>query len=135
MPDTTFRPTLCIDLDGVVHAYSKGWQDGALYDGVVPGFFEWAYHAQEHFKLVIYSSRSRTEEGLTAMREWLQQQLGAFVIANPDYAGRILDYEFAHEKPIAWLTIDDRAICFQGNWDAPELAPEALRAFKPWTGR
>jgi hypothetical protein len=119
---------LCIDFDGVIHAYSKGWQDGTIYDDVVPGFFDWAVEAKKVFRLVIYSSRSATSEGIDAMIQWLEIQLAR---RGPDGLS-ITDFEFASEKPPAWLTIDDRAICFKGDWTDPALSRHALLAFKPW---
>lgn len=29
--------TVAVDFDGVLHAYSKGWQDGSIYDEPLPG--------------------------------------------------------------------------------------------------
>jgi len=128
-----FKPILCIDMDGVIHQYSLGWQDGTLYDGVTPGFFEWAEQATKLFRLVIYSSRSKSEEGRDAMVAWLVGQRRKWReqggIHETDDA---LSFEFAQEKPPAWVTIDDRAVTFRGDWNASELTPDALRSFKPW---
>lgn len=132
-----FKPTICVDFDGVINPYSRGWQHGDLYEtAVTPGFFEWALKAQERFKLVIYSSRSKDETLLRAMQEWMHERYAEWVRANNlDLRIPEIGIEYAHEKPAAWLTIDDRAICFSGDWNAPELTPEAMRAFKPWNTR
>ncbi len=130
-----FLPIICVDFDGVIHSYEKGWQGGGIYGEVVPGFFEWVERVRHHVKLVIYSSRSKTEEGTAAMAAWLHGKRTAWMEGHPERRSTELLYEFAHEKPAAWLTIDDRAICFQGNWSATELQPEALLAFKPWMSR
>jgi hypothetical protein len=128
-----FRPTICLDFDGCLHSYERGWQDGKIYGTLVSGFCEWAEVAKEKFKLVIYSSRSKTQEGRDAMYDWLVPEIWQW--AENRIGGSTLsagDFEFAHEKPAAWLTIDDRTICFKGDWSAPELTPDAIRAFKPW---
>jgi hypothetical protein len=119
------KPILCIDFDGVINKYSKGWHDGTLYDDVTDGFFEWAAEAQKLFKLVIYSSRSSTDEGRLAMGKWLAEQMRA-------WDGEPLEFTLAAEKPAAWLTIDDRCIRFDGDWSALALAPNTLRMFRPW---
>lgn len=134
MPD--FTPTLCIDFDGVIHSYDRGWQDGAIYGNVVPGFFEWVERVRDQFKLVIYSSRSKSEEGVVAMSLWLHEQRNKWIKAGGQRDPvRPLEIEFTNEKPVAWLTIDDRAIHFTGDWSAPALSPDAMRAFKPWNAR
>ena len=129
----TFMPTICVDFDGVIHDYKKGWQGGEIYGDVVPGFFEWVERVRDHVKLVIYSSRSKDDAGVLAMSVWLHAQRNKWLVAggqrNPTEP---LTIEFAHEKPAAWLTIDDRAIRFDGNWSAPELEPGAILTFAPW---
>jgi len=130
---TAFKPTICVDFDGVIHSYEKGWQNGEIYGTVVPGFFNWLHRVQNNVKVVIYSSRSKDPDNLKAMQLWLSQQWREW--RNNYHAGQIDDtliIEFAHEKPAAWITIDDRAICFQGDWNAPELQLGAILAFKPW---
>jgi len=130
-PPQKFRdkPILCLDMDGVIHQYRRGWQDGSLYDDVTPGFFEWAEKASEHFHLTIYSSRSKDANGVLAMSKWLAEQRAKWRKAGGgNESMKNLSIEFAHEKPPAFLTIDDRAIQFTGEW--PDI--EILKAFKPW---
>lgn len=126
------KPILYLDFDSCIHTYSRGWQDGAIYDNVVPGFFEFVEKAKDHFRLVIYSSRSKTEDGVVAMSKWLHEQRRAWRIATgfPNDGPEPTELEFAHEKPSAFLTIDDRTVFFTGDWFA--LDPVVLRAFKPW---
>lgn len=128
-----FKPTICVDFDGVVHSYEKGWQGGVIYGTATPGFFEWVERVRDQFKLVIYSSRSKTPEGITAMGLWMHEQRNKWIKAGGErHPTEPLTFELAHEKPAAWLTIDDRAICFRGDWSVPELTPEGMRAFRPW---
>lgn len=128
---TDYKPILCIDFDGVIHDYTKGWQDGVIYGNVTEGFFEWAEKASKFFRLVIYSSRSKDKAGLEAMQLWLYNQRykwrqngGKSETTEP------VELEFANEKPPAFITIDDRALTFKGDWGA--FDPETLRMFKPW---
>jgi hypothetical protein len=125
MPDPDSKlPILCIDFDGVIHRYSKGCQGGKIYDPPTEGFFDWAARAQKHFRLVIYSSRSNEDEGRLAMGQWLVDHLHK-------WGGEVIAFEIAASKPPAWLTIDDRALTFTGDW--LDFPPERLLAFKPWT--
>lgn len=122
---------ICIDFDGVIHSYEHGWRNGAIYGSVVPGFFEWVETVRHDFDLVVYSSRSKTPAGIKAMSAWLNEQRNQWIAEG--HSAEPLILTFAHEKPPAWLTIDDRAIRFDGRWDAAKLAPAALAAFRPWT--
>lgn len=127
-----FKPTLCIDFDGVIHDYRDGWKNGVIYGEIVPGFLAWAIEAAQHFTLVVYSSRSATQPGELAMKYWLRHKL-AERLMPAEIDTFLALFEFSDKKPPAFLTIDDRAICFKGDWSAPELTPAALAAFKPWT--
>jgi hypothetical protein len=110
------RPTLCLDFDGVLHSYTSGWKGAdVVADPPVEGAQEFVRAAQEHFRVVVYSSRSKSPGGIEAMRKWMADN--SFPVV-----------EFAAEKPAAFVTIDDRAITFTGEWPAVE----ELLAFKPW---
>lgn len=113
------RKILCVDFDGVLHSYTSGWKGAdVVSDPPVPGAIEWLARAAERFNVCIYSSRSKEPGGITAMQTWL--------IAH---GCEFLDLlTFPTEKPAAFLTIDDRAICFDGTF--PEL--EVIDAFVPW---
>lgn len=114
------KPILCVDFDGVIHSYTSGWKGvDVIPDPPVKGAFDWLRCVSAAFDVVIYSSRSQDLAGVEAMKEWFYRH--GFDEAS---------IRFASEKPAAFLTIDDRAIRFDGNFEA--LTPEHLRAFKPW---
>jgi hypothetical protein len=128
---STNKPILCVDFDGVIHSYTSGWQGAAVIpDSPVDGALAWLLKASKLFDIAIYSSRSKESEGRAAMRMWLTYH--ARNELPRDDAEALLDnvITFAHEKPAAFLTIDDRAVCFDGDWS--KLDPAKLRDFKPW---
>lgn len=115
-------PILCIDFDGVIHKYRHGWRGGEIYDDITDGFWHWARIAGQYFRLVIYSSRSADAKGIAQMKTWLDKNGWD---THPD-----VQLEFAEKKPPAFLTIDDRAMTFRGDWS--EFNPTKLRQFEPW---
>lgn len=122
MTKSSDLPILCVDFDGVIHDYKHGWQGGKIYGTVTVGFFHWLDMVLPLFRVVVYSSRSRDAGGTEAMHDWLVSQ----------HAGQPLPdgITFSHEKPPAFLTIDDRCLTFNGDWS--EFMPTRLLNFKPW---
>lgn len=132
---TMAKKIICIDFDGVIHSYDNGFGDGSIYGSIVPGFFEWVLKVRETFDLAVYSSRSKTLGGLGAMMDWMNTQLKEWKKNNnrePAAPPFLSDFVFAVEKPAAFLTIDDRAVCFDGNWFDERYDPSQLLNFKPW---
>ena len=129
------KPILCLDFDGVVHKYTSPWVETEIIpDDVTDGFFEWAEQAAQYFTLVIYSSRSKSEKGIEAMQFWLYEQRKKWRARGGKHTIEVpLSFEFSNEKPAAFLTVDDRAVQFNGNWS--ELNPAKLCSFKPWNAQ
>lgn len=129
---------LCVDFDGVVHSYTSGFKGAAVIpDPPVPGALRWLWRATEWFDVQIYSSRSKEPEARLAMRAWMSTHSAAeFDSDHPmceSDVERPYPIGFAHEKPAAFMTIDDRAICFEGDWS--EIEPSDILNFKPWNKR
>jgi len=122
------KPIICVDFDGVLHSYDSGWQGAnVVNDGPVPGAMQWLADLPHHFTVCIYSSRSAQQGGIAAMRQaiyrWVQQEFDM----TPPWLSEL---QYPTKKPSAFLTIDDRAICFEGEFDS--LHPQALLEFTPW---
>jgi hypothetical protein len=123
------KPILCLDFDGVIHSYESGWHGAdVVADGPVPGALEFLAEASRQFRIAVFSSRSGQLGGCEAMKGWLEKHLSSPSGAMPDW---FLDIEWPTEKPPAFLTIDDRAITFTGEW--PSI--DTLKSFKPWNKR
>lgn len=94
------RKTIVFDFDGVIHKYSKGWQDGSIYDKPVPGIRELIEELREEYEVVIVSTRAKDQ--LEDMMKWLKK-----------YSIKV-DYITELKMP-AIVYIDDRTILFNGN--------------------
>ena len=131
------NPIILVDFDGVIHSYTSGWQGVAtIPDPPVPGAIQFlldhlplpeelhgAMLPEHRGPIVqIYSARSRSWRGRRAMKRWLVQH----GIHQSYFTERIL--KLPRKKPAAFLTIDDRALCFQGTWPTTE----EMLAFRPW---
>jgi hypothetical protein len=148
------KPILCLDFDGVLHSYSSGWQGPrCIPDPPVPGALEFLVKAVKTFDVHIFSSRSGCIGGRRAMRrwltrcylrlcplydltpDWLKNVIGETAYADPwDYEARsairrlVSQIKFPRHKPPAKISLDDRAICFTGEF--PDCLD--LLDFTPW---
>ncbi len=106
------RQTIAVDFDGVIHRYSRGWQDGTLYDPPVDGALEALERLHHRYKVVIFTTRVNPDmrggnEQMDRVRDWLQE--------NGFREGVHFD-EVTHVKPPAVAYIDDRGLYFT-SWD------------------
>ena len=110
--DNPIRPLVCVDLNGVLDAYT-GWKSPDHWDPPRAGarpFLE-ALHA-EGFDVVIFTTRHPA-----GVRRWLREH-------------QLLDVVDAvtRRKPPAHVFIDDRAICFRGDFEDAVRQAAAFKA-------
>ncbi|MEU5043203.1 hypothetical protein [Streptomyces griseorubiginosus] len=112
------RPqTIAVDFDGVIHQYSRGWQDGTIYDPPMPGAIDSLRILMDTYAVFIHTTRDAT-----TVAAWLAERGFDTVvdIEGPKHPKR----EFWNEQGALLVTnrklpavayIDDRAIRFQ-SW-------------------
>lgn len=113
----TYNKTIAFDFDGVIHRYSKGWEDGSIYDRPVDGIINAINKLKEEgYEIIIYSTRAKYLKSRKEMKKWLD---------NYD-----IPYdEISKDKPIATMYVDDRAINFNGNC---KKMIENIHTFRSW---
>jgi hypothetical protein len=130
------KPILCLDFDGVLHSYTSGWKGAdVVSDPPTPGMAAFLDKAVEHFDVHVFSSRTHQPGGVEAMKAFiwkaLWQQFDTQHTREFHRALAVIDaIKYPTEKPAAMVSIDDRALCFTGNW--ADFEPKRLLEFKPW---
>lgn len=106
------KKVVAIEFDGPIHAFSKGWHDGSIYDGPTPGAIEAIDNfIKEGHEVTIISVRllSRMIEGRRHANQI--REIGNWLDEHGFNRNIKLHTDFG--KPLAWIHIDPRAF----RWD------------------
>jgi hypothetical protein len=104
--DETYQ--IGVDFDGVIHANSKGFYDGTVYDDPIAGSKEALESLSKKYKIIVFSAKARKDRmlidgktGVELIWEWLKKyDMDQYV------------EDVTSEKPRAVYYIDDKAIRF-----------------------
>lgn len=121
---------ICVDFDGVLHAYVSGWKGAAIIpDEPVEGALDALrgyLSATPPLTIAVYSSRSTQADGIQSMRSWIDHHDAA--TRRPDQAPIVDSLLFPHHQPVAHVYLNDRAMGFRGEFPSVD----AIRAFRVW---
>ena len=106
------QPIACVDLNGVLDAYT-GWKGADHFDPPRPGAREFldALRARG-FRIVIFTTRWPDD-----VWRWLRE-----------YELETLVTDVTDRKPAAHVFVDDRAVCFKGDFSATLREIDAFAA-------
>lgn len=115
--------TLAVDFDGVIHAYSRGWQDGSIYDDPIPGALEGLQALMSRDSVFIFTTRDPAQ-----VVSWLLDR-GISAIADTDstrtfWNGRD-EVLVTNRKLAAYAYLDDRAVRFT-DWPTALAEMESI---------
>ena len=112
------KKTIAVDFDGVIHKYSKGWQNGAIYDEPVKGTHGALMLLKKEYFIYIFTTRN-VQEVVAWMNSnfWGDGEIGFRTIIMPEgtrfWQGEEVAVSNCKLPAIAY--IDDRGIRFT-NW-------------------
>lgn len=108
----TKKKTILVDLDGVLNEYNGNFDENII-PKIKDGAIEFIQNLHQNYTIKVFTTRNKI---LTA--KWLIEN-------NLDkYISDITDV-----KEPAYLHIDDRCICFDGNYNN---TINQIQNFKPW---
>jgi hypothetical protein len=127
------RPIVCVDFNGVLDSY-EGWRGPRHFDPPRPGAREFLEALVERgFSIVVFTTRYADD-----VWAWLRQfELTALV------------QDVTDRKPAAHVFVDDRAVCFRGDfadtlkqidtfsahWENGAETDDHIPADSPWPDR
>jgi hypothetical protein len=102
-----------VDFDGAIHAYSKGWHDGTIYDGPLPGASDALRKLMETYAVFIHTTRD-----VASVADWISDHTGIRTTnVNPaEFWNGRAEILVTNRKYPAVAYIDDRGTRFE-NWD------------------
>jgi len=105
-------PIVCVDLNGVLDAY-RGWQGSDHFDPPRPGAAAFLREVRARgYRVVVFTTRYADD---------VWQWLTAHDLVS------LVD-EVTDRKPAAFVFVDDRAVCFRGDFDATLREIDAFAA-------
>ena len=112
--------TIAVDFDGVIHAYSKGWQDGTIYDPPMLGAFQSLRGLMRLHAVFIHTARDAR-----SVADWITAKSGIPSCTEPPIGPQdVAPMEFWNDQTQLLVTnrklpavayIDDRGIRF-ADW-------------------
>jgi len=130
------RPsTVAVDFDGVIHDYTRGWQDGSIYGEFVPGAAAALSRLMREYAVFVHTTRKPRQ-----VARWIERRSGYGI----ECTTHVPRSGFWHERGYLLVTrrklpalayIDDRAIRF-ASWDQAlaDLAAGGAAPRPPETG-
>ena len=112
------KKTICVDFDGVIYKNLNYKGTAVLNELPVDGAIDALRELEKRYIVVINSARCETEVGMEAVQMWLDKYK--------------LPYKLSKHKPHADVYIDDRAVCFTGDWSA---TMDEVNGFSQWQHR
>ena len=150
--------TIAIDFDGVIHKYSKGWQNGEIYDEPVTDVFKAIRELMDNgYSVFVFSTRKPNQ-----IKKWLidncfeseYYEYGAIgedpnerTVPKFGFEIEVISWwkvlfskgYFWNKKNVLGITniklaahayIDDRALKFEGNWEQTIFQLEVFKTYQ-----
>ncbi len=106
------RPVVCVDLDGVLNSFD-GWKGADYFHPPRPGAREFLQNLNQlGYRCVIFTVRWAPH-----VQQWLERNDLA------QYVSEVTD-----KKPPAHVYVDDRAVCFTGDFSSALLQIARFKA-------